>query len=34
VEAWPEDIASHRIPPEITRAVLARAMWSQSDAET
>jgi hypothetical protein len=33
VENWPEDIASHRIPPEVTRAVLARAMWSQSDGE-
>jgi DNA-binding PadR family transcriptional regulator len=34
VETWPEDIASHRIPPEITRAVLGRAMWSQSEGET
>ncbi len=33
VETWPEDIASHRIPPDVTRAVLERAMWSQSDNE-
>lgn len=33
VENWPEDIASHRIPPDITRAVLARAKWSQPDGE-
>lgn len=30
VEGWPDDIASHRTPPELTRAVLARARWSQS----
>ena len=34
VENWPEDIASHRISPETTRAVLARATWSQSEGET
>lgn len=34
VENWPEDIASHRISPESTRAVLARARWSQSEVET
>jgi len=28
VESWPEDIASHRIPPERTREVLDRAAWS------
>lgn len=34
VENWPDDIASHRIPSEMTQAVLARAMWSQPDGET
>ena len=34
VESWPEDVASHRIPPETTRAVLARATWSQSEGDT
>ena len=34
VENWPDDIASHRISPETTRAVLARATWSQSEGET
>ncbi|MFC5731027.1 MULTISPECIES: PadR family transcriptional regulator [Nocardioides] len=34
VEAWPDDIASHRTPPELTRAVLARAKWSEPDGET
>ena len=34
VENWPEDIASHRISPEVTRSVLARAMWSQPEGET
>ncbi len=29
VAGWPEDIASHRIPPERTREVLERARWSQ-----
>ena len=29
VEGWPDDIASHRTAPELTRAVLARAKWSQ-----
>ena len=29
VEGWPDDIASHRAEPEKTRAVLARARWSQ-----
>jgi PadR family transcriptional regulator AphA len=31
VEGWPDDIAGHRTAPELTRAVLARAKWSQSD---
>ncbi|WP_020391485.1 PadR family transcriptional regulator [Kribbella catacumbae] len=31
VEGWPDDIASHRIAPELTQVVLARARWSQSD---
>ncbi|WP_328992816.1 PadR family transcriptional regulator [Kribbella sp. NBC_01245] len=31
VEGWPDDIASHRPPPELTQAVLARARWSQPD---
>lgn len=31
VESWPDDIASHRIPPERTREVLERARWSQPD---
>ena len=30
VEGWPDDIAGHRTAPELTRAVLARAKWSQS----
>ena len=34
VENWPEDIAGHRIPAEKSRAVLARAMWSQSTRES
>ena len=34
VENWPEALASHRIPPEPTRAVLARATWSQSEGDT
>jgi PadR family transcriptional regulator AphA len=34
VEDWPEDIASHRIPPEVTQSVLARAMWSQPEGES
>jgi DNA-binding PadR family transcriptional regulator len=29
VAGWPEDIASHRIPPERTREVLERARWSE-----
>lgn len=29
VAGWPEDIASHRIPPERTRELLERARWSQ-----
>ena len=29
VDGWPDDIASHRAEPEKTRAVLARAQWSQ-----
>ena len=29
VATWPDDIASHRIPPERTREVLDRARWSQ-----
>ncbi len=29
VADWPEDIASHRIPPERTREVLERARWSE-----
>ena len=29
VSGWPEDIASHRIPPEKTLEVLDRARWSQ-----
>ncbi|WP_200961251.1 PadR family transcriptional regulator [Phycicoccus sp. Soil802] len=29
VAGWPEDIASHRIPPERIREVLERARWSQ-----
>jgi DNA-binding PadR family transcriptional regulator len=29
VAGWPEDIASHRIPPERTREVLDRARWSE-----
>jgi PadR family transcriptional regulator AphA len=29
VAGWPEDIASHRIPPERTREVVERARWSQ-----
>lgn len=29
VEGWPEDIASHRIPPDRTREVLSRARWSE-----
>lgn len=33
VAGWPDDIASHRISPELTRAVLARAKWSQSESE-
>lgn len=33
VAGWPDDIASHRISPELTRAVLARAKWSQSEGE-
>ena len=33
VAGWPDDIASHRISPEMTRAVLARAKWSQSESE-
>ncbi len=33
VAGWPEDIASHRISPELTRAVLARARWSQPHSE-
>jgi DNA-binding PadR family transcriptional regulator len=33
VENWPEDIASHRISADVTRAVLARATWSQPDGE-
>lgn len=32
VAGWPEDIASHRIPPERTREVLERARWSQPGA--
>lgn len=31
VESWPDDIAGHRIPPERTREVLARARWSAPD---
>jgi PadR family transcriptional regulator, regulatory protein AphA len=34
VAGWPDDIASHRISPELTRAVLARAKWSQPESET
>lgn len=34
VTSWPDDIASHRTPRELTRAVLARAKWSQSDGGT
>ncbi len=34
VETWPDDIASHRIPPELTQAVLARARWSQPNTPT
>jgi DNA-binding PadR family transcriptional regulator len=34
VESWPEDIASHRAPREVARAVLARAKWSQPDRGT
>jgi hypothetical protein len=33
VAGWPDDIASHRISPELTRAVLARAKWSRSEGE-
>ena len=33
VTGWPDDIASHRISPELTRAVLARAKWSHSESE-
>ncbi|TDO55029.1 DNA-binding PadR family transcriptional regulator [Kribbella sp. VKM Ac-2527] len=29
VSSWPDDIASHRVGPELTRAVLARARWSE-----
>lgn len=29
VAGWPDDIASHRISPERTRAVLDRARWSE-----
>jgi PadR family transcriptional regulator AphA len=29
VSSWPDDIASHRAGPELTRAVLARARWSE-----
>jgi PadR family transcriptional regulator AphA len=31
VEGWPDDIAHHRIGPDLPQAVLARARWSQSD---
>ena len=33
VASWPDDIANHRVSPDLTRAVLARAKWSQSDNE-
>jgi DNA-binding PadR family transcriptional regulator len=33
VAGWPDDIASHRAAPDATRAVLARAKWSQSDGD-
>lgn len=29
VESWPEDISSHRVGPDQTREVLARARWSE-----
>lgn len=31
VEGWPDDIAGHRIPPELPLAVLERARWSLRD---
>jgi DNA-binding PadR family transcriptional regulator len=33
VEGWPEDIGSHRIPPDRTRQVLARARWSEGASD-
>lgn len=34
VETWPEDMAGHRTSPELARAVLDRARWSQAEGET
>jgi PadR family transcriptional regulator, regulatory protein AphA len=31
VSTWPDDIASHRLPPERTLEVLQRARWSEAD---
>ena len=31
VRGWPDDIASHRPGPELTREVLARAQWSRPE---
>jgi PadR family transcriptional regulator, regulatory protein AphA len=33
VSGWPEDIASHRAGPEVSREVLARARWSQTSED-
>jgi len=33
VEGWPEDIGSHRITPDRTSQVLARARWSEDDTD-